>query len=149
MRTRKGHSIDRYIENYSIVDLETTGIFSSENSIIEIAAIKIRNGDVVDEFCTLINPQHHIPESATAINNITDDMVNDAPTISDIIDAFISFIGDDVIVGYNIAGYDINILYDKLMVLRGKPFSNNYLDVMHAAYECYSKSEPYIIETLT
>lgn len=149
MREGKGHSIDKYVADYCVVDLETTGVFLSDLEIVEISAIKVRDGNVVDEYSTLVNPECHIPETATAVNNITDEMVANAPVLSDVIDGFMSFVGTDVIVGYNNAGFDNNVIYDKLMATRGKPFTNNYIDVMHAARRSISDIEDYKLATLS
>jgi DNA polymerase III epsilon subunit family exonuclease len=149
MREGKGHSIEKYVADYCVVDLETTGVFISDLEIVEISAIKVRDGKVVDEYNTLVNPKCHIPEAATAVNNITDEMVKNAPVLSDVIDRFMSFVNDDVIVGYNNAGFDNNVLYDKLMSMRGKPFANNYIDVMHAARRSIVNLEDYKLATLS
>lgn len=74
-RVEKGNRIDSHVDDYVVLDLETTGHNVLEDSIIEISAIKVRNNVIVDEFSTLINPEIHIPEMATRVNHITDDMV--------------------------------------------------------------------------
>ena len=76
----------------------------------------------------MINPGCHIPEAASAVNHITDDMVADAPYVQDVIDDIVAFVGDDAIVGYNNAGFDMNLIYDTCMNLRNSPFSNDYID---------------------
>lgn len=136
MRENKGHGITAYTNDYCVVDLETTGIFVTSAKITEISAIKVRRGKVVAEFSTLINPGCHIPTSATAVNHITDEMVADAPTLERIIDDFLAFVSNDVIVGYNIASFDMLLLYDAVMDLRGIPFTNNYLDLILGARRC-------------
>ncbi len=133
-RTRiyKGTSVNMHVNDYCVIDLETTGVFVNSADIIEISAIKIRSNKVVDEFSALVNPECHIPEEATAVNHITDDMVKDSPVLDDILDDFISFIGNDVIVGYNNAGFDMNLIYDCVYRLRNAYFTNDYLDMLHA-----------------
>ena len=148
-RNAKGHSVHEHVDNYCIVDLETTGIFVSSARIIEISALKIRNNEIVDEFSTLINPGCPIPADATAINNITNEMVKDSPSIDEVLDSFIAFIGNDVIVGYNNAGFDMNLIYDVLDELRGTAFSNNYIDLLHASRRCILEAENYKLETIS
>ena len=148
MRDNKGKSVNNYVDNYCVIDLETTGVFVSSARIIELAAIKVRNGIIIDEFNSLVFPHCHIPAAATEVNHITDEMVKNAPELNSVIDAFLTFIGNDVIVGYNNAGFDMNILYDQLMILRGIPFSNNYIDVLHAARRCLSNVANYKLETI-
>lgn len=102
-------SIDR-IGSFVVIDTETTGLSSTKDNIIEIAAIKFEDWVPVEKFYTLLNPGKHIPEDATAINNITDTMVADSPKFSQIIDCLSSFIGKSNIVGHNLP-FDLKFLY--------------------------------------
>lgn len=148
-REGKGSSVPKYIIDYCVLDLETTGVFVTSAEIIELSAIRVRGGNVVAEFSKLINPGCKIPAAATAVNNITDDMVKDAPMLKDVIDDFLAFIGDDVVLGYNNAGFDMNLMYDKVMFLRGKVFGNDYIDLMHAARRTLPDLENHKLETLS
>ncbi len=148
-RDGKGKSANKHVDNYCVVDLETTGVFVRSAKIIEISAIKVRDNEVVGEFSTLINPNCLIPAKATEINHITNEMVSSAPCLEDIIDEFTEFIGDDVIVGYNNAGFDMNIIYDSLKSIRGIQFTNNYIDVLHSARRCLVELENYKLETVS
>lgn len=132
-REFKGKSANRHLDDYCIVDLETTSNYVSSAKIIEISALKIRNNQVVTEYTTLVNPHCHIPDDATAVNHITDDMVCDAPSLENVISAFLDFVGDDVVLGYNNAYFDMNILYDWVAKLRKTPFRNDYIDLYHVA----------------
>ena len=148
-REYKGHGYGTHTNDYCVVDLETTGIFVRSARIIEISAIKVRGNQVIDEYSTLVNPECPIPPDATAVNHITDDMVKDSPTIDKIIDSFMSFVGEDIIVGYNNAGFDMNILYDTYLQLRGIPFSNDYIDMLHASRRCLSQLNNHRLETVS
>ena len=147
-RENKGRCITHHIDDYCVLDLETTSKFIKWTSIIEIAAIKVRNNEVVDEFSCLVNPMCHIPKDATDINHITDDMVAGCPVIDDVLDDLLNFVGDDVIVGYNNAGFDMNIIYDRCFDLKGIYFSNNYIDVLHSAQKCLRELENRKLETV-
>ena len=148
-REHKGSPHCTHADNYCVVDLETTGIFVSAAKIIEISAIKVRDNQVSDEFSTLVNPHCHIPAEATAVNHITDEMVIGAPDLPEVLAAFLEFVGDDVIVGYNNAGFDMNIIYDACIDLFGKPFTNDYFDVLHAARRCLAGIMNYKLETVS
>lgn len=148
-REYKGTSANRYVDEYCVLDLETTGVFVNSADIIEISAIKVRNNKVVDEFSTLINPGCHIPAEATAVNNITDDMVKNAPLLDTVLDDFISFVGNDVIVGYNNAGFDMNLIYDSVFRLRNSYFTNDYLDMLHAVRRSLPELENSKLETVS
>ncbi|MBO5387748.1 MAG: 3'-5' exonuclease, partial [Lachnospiraceae bacterium] len=98
-KNRRGTNKTEYVSDYVVFDLETTGISCKNDSIIEISAVKVINGQVIDTFSTLVNPMRPIPYGATAVNGITDEMVKDEPTIKQVLPEFISFIGDMVLVG--------------------------------------------------
>lgn len=148
-RINKGKSAGHYVENYCVIDLETTGVFVTSADIIEISAIRVRKNATVDEFSTLVNPHCHIPAEATAVNNITDEMVKDAPDLEQVIDALMDFVSDDVIVGYNNARFDMNVVYDALMRMRGRPFTNDYIDVLDVARRTMSGVSNYKLETIS
>ncbi len=75
-----GKKINQYVPNYVLFDLETTGTSCTADEVVEISAIKVVDGSVVEEFSALVNPQMPIPYWATDMNGITDDMVAGAPT---------------------------------------------------------------------
>lgn len=95
---------------YVVFDLETTGFHRTSDQIIEIGAIKY-NGSFqeVSRFSELVHPSKPIPADATAINHITDKMVEFAPTIQEVLPAFIEFVGDFPLVAHN-APFDISFL---------------------------------------
>lgn len=99
-------------------DLETTGL-SQDSSIVEIGAVRVENGVITEEFQQLIDPGFHIPYEASAVNHITDDMVAGMPKIYEVLPAFLSFVGDDVLVAHN-AAFDIRILSNVCMQNRFK-----------------------------
>ena len=119
--------------DYVVFDLETTGINQERDEIIEISAVKVRNHEIVEEFSTLVNPGRHIPAGATAVNGITDEMVKDAPDIGTAMGAFLSFIGDSVLVGHNIHTFDTNFVYDAAYRFLGKEVRNDYIDTLYMA----------------
>jgi DNA polymerase-3 subunit epsilon/ATP-dependent DNA helicase DinG len=84
------------------LDLETTGLDSQTDVIIEIGAVRFEGNRIEDEFTTLINPKRHIPEFITGLTGISDDMVRQAPHIRDVLDELAAFIGDAPILGHNI-----------------------------------------------
>ena len=148
-RQGKGHAVLTHVDDYCVVDLETTEAFISTAKIIEISAIRVRGGQVVNEYSTLVNPMCHIPSAATAVNHIADDMVKESPVLDEVIDMFLEFVSDDVVVGYNNAGFDMNIIYDALLELRGIIFSNNYIDILHSARKCLPELENHRLETVS
>lgn len=149
VREGKGVPEGHYIQNYCVVDLETTGLSVSTAKIVEIAAVKVRQGNVIDTFSTLINPECLIPAEATAVNHITNEMVQSAPTLDSIIDKFLDFVGTDVIVGYNSASYDMNIIYDAVESLSKEAFKNNYIDLLHVVRRANLNTVDKKLETIS
>jgi DNA polymerase-3 subunit epsilon len=100
---------------FVIVDLETTGGRSktgpdgSFDAITEIGAVKVRGGEVIGEFATLVDPQRSIPPQIVELTGITTAMVRDAPTISAVLPMFLEFARGSVLVAHN-AGFDIGFL---------------------------------------
>ncbi len=129
----EGKHLCKYVRDYTLFDLETTGISSVYDEIIEISAVKVRGGKVVSEFSRLVNPGRHIPEGASAVNNITDDMVAAAPVFSEVLPDFLDFIGDDILVGHNIAAFDMKFIYRDCLKFQGGTLSNDYIDTLRLA----------------
>ena len=89
-------------QTYVVVDVETTGGSGDQHRITELAAVRVRDGKIVDRFQTLINPQRPIPQKITRLTGITDDMVAGAPRFSDVADEFAAFMGDAIFAAHNV-----------------------------------------------
>ncbi len=99
---------------FIVFDVETTGLSALDGDrIIEIAAMKIRDGKVIDKFYSLLNPQRLIPVEATRIHNISDEMVSSAPCAADILPQIITFIGGGCVAGHNVR-FDLGFLCHEL-----------------------------------
>lgn len=96
--------------DFVVIDTETTGLSPTRDNLVEVAAIRFENWVPIQKFHTLLNPGKHIPDKASAINNITDDMVADAPAFMQIIDSLNAFVGKSNIVGHNLP-FDLKFLY--------------------------------------
>ena len=144
----KGPRIIDMVSDYVVVVLETTSKYVNYAEIIEIGALKVINNEPVDSFSTLVRPDFDIPRSATAVNNITNEMVKDAPGIRDVLPQFLDFVGDSVLVGHNIASFDVNIIYDYTQALYGDDFTNPYLDTLFMARNCLPCLENHKLSTL-
>lgn len=84
-----GRLIEEFVPSYVVFDFETTGISPYTDKVVEISTVKVVDGTVKDEFSKLINSRGHIPEGASAVNNIFDDMVEDEPKFEVILPEFI------------------------------------------------------------
>lgn len=89
-------------QTYVIIDVETTGTRSPLGRVTEIGAVKVQNGQIIDEWSSLINPQAHIPPFITDITGISNDMVKHAPLFHEIADELESFMKDAVFVAHNV-----------------------------------------------
>lgn len=87
---------------YVVVDIETTGGSGAFHRITEIGAVKVKNGKIIEEFQTLINPGRSIPKFITGITGITNEMVADAPKFSDIAERFFEFTKGAIFVAHNV-----------------------------------------------
>ncbi|MCR5100998.1 MAG: PolC-type DNA polymerase III [Butyrivibrio sp.] len=101
---------------FVVFDIETTGFSPIRNKIIEIGAVKVVNGDIVDRFSEFINPQVPIPYKIEKLTSITDEMVMNAPTRDVIIPKFVEFCKGAVLVGHNVA-FDISFINQNCMDL--------------------------------
>ena len=94
---------------YVVLDLETTWLTPYREWITEIAAIKCKDWEIIDEFQTLVNPERHIPNWIVKLTGITNEMVVDAPTIGEVMPSFSEFLWDAIIVGHNVS-FDFRFL---------------------------------------
>lgn len=96
--------------NFVVIDTETTGLNSRRDRIIEICAIRFRAWEPVEVFLTLVNPLKPIPEESLNIHGISDEMVEDAPVIDEVMEDFDSFIGEDDLLGHYII-FDLKFIH--------------------------------------
>ena len=134
----KNQSIDT---TYCVLDLETTGFSAINDKITEIGVMKYKDGEVIDEFSTFVNPEIHIPERVTAVTNITDDMVADSETIDKVFPKLLDFLGDSVIVAHN-ANFDVGFLKQNAIAL-GYDFDYTYLDTLSLAKDLFPNYKKY------
>lgn len=116
--------------DYVIIDIETTGRNPIQDEIIEIAAIRVRNGEETDRYSQLVSIGHDIPHLISLLTGISNEMLKNNPPIQKAIQSFSEFIGDDILIGHNIAGFDscfIANVYDRYL---GKEFKNPCIDTL-------------------
>ena len=109
VENEKGQSLR---DDYVVFDLETTGFSQEKDKIIEIGAVRVKNGKICEKYSTFVNPERSIPERITDLTSITNDMVKEAPTIETVLPEFLEFIGDSVLVAHN-AGFDHGFIRQK------------------------------------
>ena len=99
--------------NFIAFDLETTGTLAGVDRIVELGAIRFVNGEVDAVYSTLVDPLMPIPEGASRVNGITNDMVKGKPTIDTLLASFAEFCGDDIMVAHNSA-FDTQFLVNDI-----------------------------------
>ena len=134
----KGQSIDT---TYCVLDLETTGFSFRTEKITEVGIMKVKNGEVIDEFSCFVNPEKPIPQRVVEVTNITDDMVKDAETIDKVMPKILEFVGDSVLVAHN-ADFDIGFLKYNAKNL-GLSLENTYLDTLRLAKDLFPDYKKY------
>ena len=117
---------------FVVVDLETTGLRPGKAAITEIAAVQIGNGELREEFHTLVNPGQHVPSMITRLTGITDDMLKDQPAIDGIFPQFHRFLSSSVIVAHN-ADFDVGFLNFDAQRLLSTPLLNPSLCTVRLA----------------
>ena len=99
---------------FSVIDVETTGLSAKSNRVIEIGLVKVRNYKIVERYESLINPGSYLPGFITQLTGITDDDVVNAPFFSDIVEDLKHFVGETIICGHNLSFDSSFIKYEFL-----------------------------------
>ena len=134
----KGQDLDT---TYCVLDLETTGLSFRTEKITEIGVMKVKGGEVLEEFSCFVNPEKPIPQKVVEVTNITDDMVKDAETIDVVMPKLLDFLGDSVLVAHN-ADFDIGFLKYNAKEL-GYELNNTYLDTLRLAKDLFPDYKKY------
>lgn len=132
---------------YVVFDVETTGLSSVYDTIIEIAGVKMKNGEIIDKFESFANPHKPLPEKIIEITKITDDMLVDAPEVDDVLKQFHEWVGDSTLVAHN-ATFDIGFLnagYEKIHLNK---VSNPIIDTLELARYLFPELGNHRLNTL-
>ena len=127
-------------EVYTCIDIETTGTNDSDH-IIELGALRVENSQVTATFSQLIHSPIPVSPGATATNGITDDMLIGMPAIADVLPKFLDFIGDSLLVGHNINGFDIKHLNKACRDNSLPEITNSCCDTMQLAAQKLGKAQ--------
>lgn len=133
--------------DYVAFDLETTGINSKTNEILEIGAVKFSRFEQVDSYVTLVNPGCSIPLDAQMVNGISDEMVKDAQGVHEALGPFADFCGDLPLVAHN-ARFDFKFMEAAVKKHKGKAPTGVILDSFNLAKRVIRGLPNYKLETL-
>ena len=123
-------------EEFVVFDIETLGLNSHTNEIIEIGAVKIKGGRVTDRYSQLINPGRPIPYHISEITSITDDQVADKPKIDQVIGEFVKFVGDAVLVAHN-APFDMGFIKRDVKKYLNIDYKCSVIDTLQMARDLF------------
>ncbi|CAM1380274.1 PolC-type DNA polymerase III [Fusobacterium nucleatum] len=129
-------------EEFVVFDIETTGLNSHTNEIIEIGAVKIKAGRIVDRYSQLINPGRPIPYHITEITSITDEQVANEPKIDEVIGKFVDFIGDAVLVAHN-APFDMGFIKRDIKKYLNIDYQCSVIDTLQMARDLFPDLKKY------
>lgn len=150
MRAHKGKSLIALPSDYVVIDTETTGLDYDYCDIIEVSAVRFTDGQQVEKFTSLVKPPlrttyypcrnngegetvtRYVDDYITDLTGITNEMLEAAPEPSEVIPAFMDFIGNTILVGHNV-NFDVNFLYDAAERVGGKLLTNDFIDTMRIA----------------
>ena len=118
-------------DDFVVFDIETTGFSPVNDRIIEIGAVKVSGGEVVDRFSAFVNPKVPIPYEIEKLTGIRDEMVLDAPDIEEVLPQFLAFCTDCVLVAHN-ANFDMSFIMENARRL-GFPTEFTYVDTVGIA----------------
>lgn len=139
-------NINPAVKDMVIFDIETTGFSSVNDKIIEIGAVKVRDGVVLEEFSEFINPHRAIPQKITELTGITDAMVKDAPSIESVITKFYDFIKDTTLVAHN-AYFDVGFIRKNLGDLN-MTIDNPIMDTVPLSRFLYKELKRHRLDTI-
>lgn len=116
-------SIELADKTYVTFDIETTGLSAIYDKVIELSAVKMKNGEVIEEFQEFIDPGFPLSQQTISLTNITDEMVKDSKTVEQVFDEFRDFYGDAILVGHNV-NFDLGFM-NHGYAEQGKPIIKN------------------------
>ena len=132
---------------YIVFDVETTGLSATYDKIIELAAVKMQNGNIIDKFERFVNPHHALSATTIELTGITDDMVRNAPEIEQVIKDFYEFIGEGIIVAHN-ASFDMGFLYEGYRRTGIDHFNHPVIDTLELARFLHPEMKSHRLGTL-
>jgi len=136
-------------DSFVVYDIETTGFNAKSEDITEIGAIKIVNDEIIDSFSTLVKPNKKIPAKITKLTGITDEMVEDAPKLEEVLPKFLEFVGEFTVVGHNV-NFDNSFIVEKSYNLLNIKWNPNSIDTCSLGRTLYrGKLEKFNLKSLS
>lgn len=137
----------KFVDDYVVFDIETTGLSSINDKIIEISAVKYIKNQKVSVFSCLINPQISLPNIIVKVTGITDKDLKEKPLIHEVLPEFLNFVKDFTLIGHNVS-FDISFINQNLKKMNIKELKNNIIDTLFLSRNTIHDAENYKLETL-
>ncbi|WP_019242271.1 MULTISPECIES: PolC-type DNA polymerase III [Bacillus] len=134
-------------DTYVVFDVETTGLSAVYDTIIELAAVKVRNGEIIDTFESFANPHHPLSATTIDLTGITDDMVRNAPEVSEVLKRFKDWTEDAILVAHN-ASFDMGFLNVGYKKIGFEKASNPVIDTLELGRFLYPQLKNHRLNTL-
>ncbi|WP_110112798.1 PolC-type DNA polymerase III [Bacillus sp. CGMCC 1.16541] len=139
--------IDLTEATYVVFDVETTGLSAVYDTIIELAAVKMKEGEIIDRFESFANPHHPLSATTIDLTGITDDMVQEAPEVEEVLKKFHDWMGDAILVAHN-ASFDMGFLNVGLKKIGLEKAPNGVIDTLELARFLYPDMKNHRLNTL-
>lgn len=140
-------NLNRFVDDYVLVDIETTGLSPVTDDIIEIGAIKVKNNKIIDKYNQLIKINKSLSPFITNLTGITNEMLRTGKMPSEVFKEFVNFVGEDVIIGHNV-NFDLGFLTNKCKKYIDYNLDNDYVDTMYLARRLVKDTANYKLGTL-
>ena len=147
MDREKGRSLTRLPRDYTIIDIETSGLNPVKDYIIEIGCIKYRKGKELNRYTSLLRPPIEISKQIENLTGITNEMLRRAPTFNIMSRALWSYLEGETLVGHNV-NFDINFLYDYFYETLQSKLTNDYVDTLRLCRKKYPDFESHSLENV-
>ncbi|MBR2802364.1 MAG: hypothetical protein IKE21_07210 [Erysipelotrichaceae bacterium] len=125
----KGEERYFFPEDYTVLDLETTGLSAERSEIIEIGALRVRNGQPVAEYSRLVKDKYGLPPYIQELTGIREEMLEGEEGIETVLPDFLDWLGEDLIVGQNVS-FDLSFLYENVSRYTERDLSADYVDTL-------------------
>lgn len=128
-----GQEVKNFPDTYVCIDVETTGMSATSDHLIEVSAAKVKGGEMIDRFSSLVNPHDTLPENIVKLTGITDSDLEFAPEEEIAILGFMEFVGGEIVIGHNVS-FDIGFLHESAKHC-GYDFSPDFVDTLRLSRE--------------
>ena len=137
----------KWVEDYVLLDIETTGLSPQNDDIIEIGAIRVRENKITDTYTSLIKTDRILPRFITNLTGITNQMLDKGKDIDFVLEEFLDFIQDDTLMGHNVR-FDLGFLKNKYKRYAKIDLNNNWIDTIQIAKKIVPEAPNYKLGTL-